>query len=210
MLDIRFADAAELSDPARFLAAYAAVPPARREKTDRLRVGDARRLSLCAGALLGAMLRQRGVADAEMCFAEGEHGKPYLPRRPDVQFSLSHSGTLAMCAVADSPVGCDVQRVSPRSLRLAERFFSAEEQRIIFSLSSEDARQAMFYRIWTLKESFIKCTGLGLSMPLDAFDLFPEGDAVVLRRAEDAGRYAFTLPDPGADGYFAACCVRQP
>ena len=210
MLDIRFADATALADPARFLAAYAAVPAVRREKVDRVRPGEVKRLSLCAGALLDEALRAYGVADAEMDFAEGEHGKPFLPRRPDVQFSLSHSGTLAMCAVADRPVGCDVQRLSPRSLRLAERFFSPAEQHVIFSLASDTAQQAMFYRIWTLKESFIKCIGLGLAMPLDSFDLFPDGDAIILRRACDAEHYTFTEPAPGADGYFAACCVRLP
>lgn len=210
MLEIRFADASALADPARFLAAYAAVPAARREKVDRIRLGEAKRLSLCAGTLLDEALRAYGVADAEMDFAEGEHGKPFLPLRPDVQFSLSHSGTLAMCAVADKPVGCDVQRVSPRSLRLAERFFSPAEQRVIFSLPSDMEQQAMFYRIWTLKESFIKCIGLGLSMPLDSFDLFPDGGAIILRQTHDTERYSFTEPEPGIDGYFAACCVRRP
>lgn len=208
MLEIRFADAQALADPARFFEVWAAVPGARREKAARLRSPEAKRLSLCAGALLSDMLRDRGVADAELAFAEGEHGKPYLPRRPDVQFSLSHSGTRAMCAVADRPVGCDIQLVAPRSLRVAERCFSAEERRVIFDAPSEADRQAMFFRIWTLKESFVKCLGMGLALPLNSFSLFPEGDQIVLRESRDGGRFTFTEPDAGP-GYRSACCVRE-
>ena len=207
MLDIRFADAAALADPARFFEVWAGVPAARRAKADRLRPLAAKQRSLCAGALLADMLRSHGVTDAEMDFAEDEYGKPFLPRRPDVHFSLSHSGTQAMCAVADRPVGCDVQLAAPRTLRLAERFFSAEEQRIIFAQRGEAAQQAMFCRIWTLKESFVKCVGLGLRLPLDAFDLFPDGTEIVLRQRYDDGRYTFTEPDAGAD-YRAAFGLR--
>ena len=64
----------------------------------------------------------------------------------------------------------------------------------------------MFFRIWVLKESFLKCIGLGLSLPMDSFDLFPDGAEIVLRRY-DGGRFAFTEPDPGK-GYRAACCIR--
>ena len=208
MLDIRFADATGLEDAARFFDAYAAVPASRREKVDRLRSGAAKRLSLCAGALLADALRDRGVDASDMLLAEGPYGKPCLPRRPDVQFSLSHSGTRAMCVTADAPVGCDIQRITPRPLRLAERFFTQDERRCIFALSSEEAQRAMFFRIWTLKESFIKCVGLGLSLPLESFSVFPEGDRIVLRQTYDDGLYSFTQPDAGA-GYCSAVCLRE-
>ena len=208
MLDIRFADASELTDAARFFAAYAAVPASRREKVDRLRAGAAKRLSLCAGMLLTEALRACGVAPADMELSEGAYGKPYLPRRPDVCFSLSHSGARAMCVTADKPVGCDIQESSPRDLRIAERFFSQEEQRVIFAQPSEAERQSMFFRVWTLKESFLKCIGLGLSLPLDAFSLFPEDDRIVLRQTHDDGQYAFLEPDAGA-GYRSAVCIKE-
>lgn len=208
MTDIRFSDAALLEDAARFFDAYAAVPASRREKVDRLRSGAAKRLSLCAGKLLADALRDRGVDASDMLLAEGPYGKPWLPRRPDVQFSLSHSGSRAMCVTADVPVGCDIQQITPCSLRVAERFFTAEERRCIFAPADESEQRALFFRIWTLKESFIKCVGLGLSLPLESFSVFPEGDRIVLRQTYDDGRYAFTEPDAGA-GYCSAVCLRE-
>lgn len=205
---ICFADAAAYARPARFFEAYAAVPAARREKVDRLRFPAAKQLSLAAGDLLRQALADAGVAPEDAEPAEGPYGKPWLPRRPDVCFSLSHSGARVMCAVADRPVGCDVQETAPRDLRIARRFFSEEEQRVIFSRETEAARQAMFFRIWTLKESFLKCIGLGLALPLDAFTLYPEGDGFVLRQSYDAAHYSFSVPDAG-EGYCSACCVRE-
>ena len=207
-LDIRFADASELETPARFFAAYAAVSTPRREKVDRLRSAPAKRLSLCAGLLLAETLRAHGVSPADALPAEGPYGKPYLPRRPDLHFSLSHSGTRAMCAVSDRPVGCDIQLCAPPDLRIAERFFSAEEQACIFGEADEDARQRMFFRIWTLKESFVKCIGMGLAQPLRDFSVFPDGDTIVLQQCRDAGTYVFSEPQAGA-GYACACCVRK-
>ncbi len=206
-LQIAFADGSELSDPARFFEAYAAVPAARREKADRLRSPAAKQLSLCAGVLLQRELLSRGVAPYEMEIAEGPCGKPWLPRRPDVHFSLSHSVSKVMCATADRPVGCDVQETAPRDLHIARRFFSAAECDRIFAQETEAARQDMFFRIWTLKESFLKCIGLGLALPMDAFSVIPEGEAVNLVQSYDDGSYTFLEPDAG-EGYRSACCVR--
>jgi len=206
--EITFADASELEDTAKFFDAYAAVPAARREKVDRLRIPAAKRLSLCAGLLLQRALRSRGVSGADAEIGEGAYGKPFLPRRPDVQFSLSHSGTRVMCVTAGSPVGCDIQAAEPRDLRIARRFFSEAECRAIFAGAREEDRQAMFFRIWTLKESFLKCIGLGLALPLDAFSVVPEGERIILRQSYDDGHYVFLEPDAGA-GYACACCIRE-
>jgi len=207
-LQIRFFDADTLKDPARFAEALARVAPERREKALRLRAAGAQRLSLAAGLLLAEALEAAGVDRAEMETACGEQGKPYLPRRPDVQFSLSHSGTCAMCALADRPVGCDIQLAEPLSLRLAQRFFTEAECARIFARETEQARQAMFYRIWTLKESFVKCLGLGLSLPLENFSVYPEAEGGIrLIQQSDPGSFLFTEPN-APEGYFAACCLR--
>ena len=208
MLEIRFSDSEILRDPALFADAYARVSAARRAKVDRLKADGPRRLSLAAGLLLADTLAGLGVAGAMAEEEEDENGKPFLPRCPELHFSLSHSGTAAMCAVADRPVGCDIQRMAPRSLRLAERYYTAAEQERIFSRATDEARLEMFYRIWTLKESFLKCIGLGLDAPLTAFSVVPDGPNIALQQTFDTFRYAFSEPDAGA-GYCSAVCIRE-
>ncbi len=207
-VQIRFFDAGTLSDPARFADAYARVSAPRRAKIDRLRPGASRRLSLAAGLLLADTLAENGVSGLSAEEAEDENGKPCLPRCPELHFSLSHSGSYAMCAAAEKPVGCDIQLAAPRSLRVAERYFTQEEQARILTQETEEARQEMFYRIWTLKESFVKCLGLGLRLPLDSFSAYPaESGGVVLAQSADPGGFRLFEPSPPA-GFRCAVCIR--
>ena len=80
-------------------------------------------------------------------------GKPYFPDRPDVHFSLSHTMTHVLCAIADNPVGADIE--SPRRLsERAVRYFCSPEE-----LSHFDPLD-----LWVLKESHIKLIGGTLSL----------------------------------------------
>ena len=207
-VDIWFAEASVLQDPARFAAAYAAVSPARREKADRLRPPEAKRLSLAAGALALQALAALGVDAAAEEVALGPYGKPFLPRFPEVHFSLSHSGTRVMCVTADRPVGCDIQETAPRDLRIARRFFSREECARIFSEPTPEAQQDMFFRIWTAKESYLKCIGLGLALPLRCFSALPAADRIELTQDLPRGRFSFRTPECGP-GYRCAVCIRE-
>lgn len=207
-VQIRFFDAGTLSDPARFADAYARVSAPRRAKIDRLRSDAARRLSLAAGVLLTDTLAELGIRGAAAEEAVDENGKPCLPRCPELHFSLSHSGSYAMCAAAEKPVGCDIQLAAPRSLRVAERYFTQEEQARILTQETEEARQEMFYRIWTLKESFVKCLGLGLRLPLDSFSAYPAvSGGIVLAQSADPGGFRLFEPSPPA-GFRCAVCIR--
>lgn len=80
--------------------------------------------------------------------AKTEKGKPYFPARPDVHFSLSHTDTYVMCAISDSPVGCDIQAVRQVSDKLKKRTCT-EKELAVFD----------FFQLWTLKESWIKLNG---------------------------------------------------
>lgn len=97
-----------------------------------------------------------------------ERGKPYLPHHPELKFNLSHSHELAICALATTEVGIDLEWTerSVDYLGVARRFFSPEEFAKLER--AEDQRQA-FFNGWTRKEAYIKAIGDGLSRPLDSF-----------------------------------------
>ena len=40
-----------------------------------------------------------------------KNGKPYFDSKPDIHFSISHSGDYAMCAFSDNPIGADIQKI---------------------------------------------------------------------------------------------------
>lgn len=155
-------------------AALAALPwEERRQRVGRLVQPEARRLTLGAGALLAWALGQAGATDLTLSY--GENGKPRLVHHPDIHFSLSHSGTLAVCAVADRAVGVDVERPRAVSEALVRRVLTAEEQTW---LAGQADPKAAFIRLWTRKESFLKLTGQGLSRRPDGFSVLPPAEDV--------------------------------
>ena len=171
-----------LRDEKRFARLKLTIPPARREKLDAFRHDGARRLSLAASLLLVRALQDEGLRADEI--AVTEYGKPYLPRLPDVHFSLSHSGDTALCAVSPKEIGCDIEAPHRYDEKIAKRFFHSAEQEWLFSRPADEQADA-FFRLWTCKESFIKAIGLGLSLPLDSFAVIP-GERVRLTQTADA------------------------
>lgn len=126
-----------------------------------------------AHALLRAVLRQAyGLEDAVL--AQDEHGKPFLPHHPEIAFNLSHCTGLAVCGVASKPLGVDAERIRPLRERVLRRVFAPEEVAAVRESATPDE---MFFRFWTLKESFVKAIGIGISYPMQEvrFQFTPAG-----------------------------------
>ncbi|MGO4581945.1 4'-phosphopantetheinyl transferase superfamily protein, partial [Cupriavidus sp. 2TAF22] len=78
--------------------------------------------------------------------------------------SISHAGGLVACAVGDAPLGLDLERVQPRKgLDALIAAVSSEAERAampaLLAASDEPARLDAFFRLWTLKEAWLKRTG---------------------------------------------------
>ncbi len=150
-------------DTNQYDAALAGLSAARRERIARLRLDSDRRLSVCAGLALDACLAAVGLRERDEPIARSEHGKPYLLRHPDRQYSLSHSGVWAVCVLDSAPVGVDIQQHRTADYdALARRWFTTEEAAFLAALSESD-RAAAFFRLWTAKESYLKAEGCGLA-----------------------------------------------
>lgn len=93
---------------------------------------------------------------------KGEHGKPYLKRFPQICFNISHSNGIAVCAISQSGVGIDVERIGAFRATVARRVLTEKEIEFLETLA-EHERGEMFYRFWTLKESYLKLDGSGLA-----------------------------------------------
>ena len=125
-------------------------------------------LSLGAGILIDTGLKTFGLREADVRIAEGKYGKSYFPDYPDIHFSVSHSEKMVLAVFADTEVGCDIEYVDSVDLQLAERFFCQSEYEFIME-HKEQEREKAFYRMWTIKESFMKAVGSGMMLPMDEF-----------------------------------------
>ncbi|MCD8224085.1 MAG: 4'-phosphopantetheinyl transferase superfamily protein [Clostridiales bacterium] len=186
----------------------------RQKKIRSMRQNKARMQSLGAGLLLDHGLRHYGLRERDVRFAVGENGKPYLVDFPLLQFNLSHSGTMILVVFAEAAgdfrkiaVGCDVERFGEPRYAVAKRFFAPEEQALLASCLSDREKQRMFYRIWTLKESYIKATGDGMRMPLDKFDVRPEIDGMPAAIRQYENKCSCKLKEYKLPGFCASACV---
>ncbi|MBR8641373.1 4'-phosphopantetheinyl transferase superfamily protein [Streptomyces tuirus] len=115
--------------------------------------------------------RYLGAAPQSLRFSTGRHGKPYLADTR-LSFSLSHTTGGALVAVSiPGPVGVDVESATgPDRSALADRFFSPREAQVLRTTPESDV-PSRFLTYWTCKESFVKALGLGLSHPLNRFEI---------------------------------------
>lgn len=198
-------------DPAQQLSPLLSL--AERERCARLPDIHASRAIVARALVRTELAAALGVTPSSLVFVAGRHGKPALldPPRP-LAFNLSHSGewvVLAWHTGRDAlPLGVDVeQRFNGRRdvMRLARRYFSRPEQLSLEALAGA-AREALFYRLWTLKEAWVKAHGLALAPQLGAVSFSLEDGALAVANAthHDTGRFLHGEPDGDA---CASLCV---
>ena len=153
--------------------------------------------------LLGEYL---GLKPAGIQFNYEPQGKPILTGE-SFQFNISHSegmGVFAFCL--NHRVGVDVEHIRPlvNMDDLAKKFFTANESALISSLVGEE-KQNIFYMIWTCKESCLKASGAGMSIPLDQVEVkFEAGEDFRLIVGVDTWRVRMFNPE---SKYQGAVCV---
>lgn len=121
---------------------------------------------------VGHALAEYALLDAynrHSTLSHDERGKPYFAGERNIFVSISHSGERCLAAVSDRQIGADIEFIkgdSIRLLRLAERYFTAPEAEYVKTAPLE-----RFYEIWCAKESYMKYTGEGFSLPMSAFSV---------------------------------------
>ena len=206
---IYIADISVLKDPFVFESLLKRVPEYRQKKAMSFKFEKGKMQSLGVGLLLQLACKEAGFEGADEHIAYGENGKPYLVDCPNVQFNLSHSGERVMGVISPYEVGCDVEIIKGDRGRLAERFFLPEESAWIKHFETLEAQSEAFYRLWTLKECYMKVTGRGLSLMPDMFALHvDEAENISLSHDGERPEYAFREID-FHDGYRYAYCFKN-
>ena len=174
MITVYYAKVFPFLEKDAFLRYLNKVEEGRRKKLQRMKDLGSRNRTLAAGCLLHDALCERlGLPmQTEGAFEIGyeKEGKPYLIKEPEVCFNLSHSGEYVSCAVADTTVGVDIQKKVPAKSKIAERFFTDADNRKL-SVCGEAEREELFFRMWSIRESFLKFTGKGLGQGMDSFEI---------------------------------------
>jgi 4'-phosphopantetheinyl transferase len=147
-----------------------------RARADRFKFErDRRRFVAGRGALRSILSAYVCASPGVIRFDYGPHGKPLLAESTSdgrIEFNASGSDELGVCAVTiGGPVGVDIELRKP----LGDEAFGAEclspAEAQAYQALAPAKRPAAFYRLWTLKEAYLKATGCGLSRPLSTLEV---------------------------------------
>lgn len=137
-------------------------------------LAEDRRDFVAAHALTRAQLSQLTARPPpSFRFRTGPFGKPapiLEPGDPAISFNLSHTrGCVVVALGIDVAIGVDVEWIErPAPQDVADRYF-AQEELAALNLAPERCWDNTFYTLWTLKEAYMKATGMGMQLSLDSF-----------------------------------------
>ena len=144
----------------------------KQEKIKRLKNTDQQKLSLLGEWLAKSLISEfYGTDIKEIIFTTDEKGKPYCKNFP-IHFNISHSVDTACAVISDNPIGIDIEKIRPVSLKLTRRLCTEDELSYIFghipeesdyNINFPDAIYNRFFEIWTAKEAYFKYIGTGIT-----------------------------------------------
>ncbi len=151
------------------------------------------------GALRCILAGYLGVTPAVLRFTSGAGGKPQIAGAHTLEFSLSHSDTLALVAVAsDRAVGVDVERLRDDVDIIAlTRDFLAGGDAASVNHAPAGLRRKAFFAAWTRHEARLKLRGLGLdTAPVEP--PLPPGGLIITRALAIAPGFAAAVAAEGS------------
>ncbi len=152
------------------------------------------------------MCRYFGFSLQHLSYDYNPFGKPSIAHQKQWHFNVAHSGDWVVAAINSAPIGIDIEQMTAVDLDIAMHYFSKWEQQQLFSLPLF-MQPSYFFELWTLKESFLKCEGSGLSTPLSSFSIIkPSGNEIALYNDKhQLLPYSFSQPNVDADYKMAIC-----
>ncbi|VAW65176.1 hypothetical protein MNBD_GAMMA08-1431 [hydrothermal vent metagenome] len=162
---------------ARIKHLYPLLSAAEKERSERFKFYKHRKAFIASHGFMHRVLAYYiNTPENEIDFSYTDRGKPSIiesQNKHNIQFNLSHSNNIAMLAVCKKyAVGIDVEYANKKNdwSGISKRFFTENEQQLLFSLAAEKQRDA-FFQIWTRKEAHMKVTGKGLSLSPAQFEV---------------------------------------
>lgn len=151
---------------------YALMSKDKQLRVDRFRFVDDKKRTV-AGEMLArkAIAEWCSVSPESITFGTQKYGKPYA-KNLCVEFNISHSGDMVVCAVDDKPIGIDIEKIRPINLTVAKRICTDEELGYLFGRTPKEHDfvyttnhevLTRFFELWTAKEACGKCIGVGIS-----------------------------------------------
>ncbi|MEN8905204.1 MAG: 4'-phosphopantetheinyl transferase superfamily protein [Clostridiales bacterium] len=142
----------------------------------------------------------------KLAFERNKYGKPFL-KDESIYFNSSHSGKWVICGLSYDKIGVDVESTRDIDFSIAKRFFHCNEYNE-FNKKNYDQKLDFFFELWTLKESFIKADGRGLSLGLNSFEIIFIKNNIYAKYLDILTQYNLKLYD-FEERYKLAVCAKE-
>lgn len=170
-----------------FDQSLALLPVERQQKATAYRQKIDQKLSVLGYVLLNYGLKNEYDITENIVFSYSAKGKPFLTHYPQIYFNISHCKNGVICGVHTTEIGVDIETVEAYDVELAGHVCNDRELKLI---NKSDNKALAFTKIWTMKESLMKKTGIGLSDDLKMIDTI-DSEAIVLVDPGEA--YVFSI-----------------
>jgi len=182
--------------------------PIRREKIEKKKLITDKKLSLGAGLAIRKLAEKMQLDYSSLDFVVSESGKEFISGENMPAFNISHSGewVVAVMDKDSKQVGVDVQQIREHSPKVVDRCFTDREKE--FMAISTDADIA-FAKIWSRKESFVKCLGTGITFGLDNVETVERTDMVIGVDADGKEIQYYCKDLDVIDGYSICVCSSE-
>lgn len=137
--------------------------PEKQQRVERFRFEDGKKRTVAGEMLARKMINSKKHIDEEkIIFKTGANGKPYT-KSVDICFNISHSDELVLCAVSETPIGVDIEKI--RDINSSVIKYSCNEKELGYvyedGISKEESLKR-FFEVWTYKEACFKFKGTGI------------------------------------------------
>ena len=212
----------EVTDPQLLRLYHGFMNAKEKEKQARFHFERHRHQYLITRATIRSLLSRYmpQTPPAGWVFEENKYGRPHIAPHLNtlgLHFNLSHTESLIVCGVVKGrEIGVDVENIERGGdlINIADRFFSPSEVKDLHQWP-ESEHTDRFFDYWTLKESYIKARGMGLSIPLEQFSFhLGEGQDIGIsidaQQNDPPERWQFRQWRAGSQYKIALTLERQP
>lgn len=145
------------------------------------------------------------VDGTEKRIEKESNGKPFLKGMEQYHFNISNTDGMVVCAVSDMEIGVDAEKKKPFRKGILRKCAGPGEKAYILE-AEENVQQDLFFRLWTLKESYIKMTGEGMRIPLNEveFDIIEEEEDIQITCSKEGKFYQKNNKE-----YWMSLCTKE-
>lgn len=156
------------------------------------------------------------VTPGDWRFTSNQYGKPRISAPTascHLAYNISRTSGLVLIGIGNiGSLGIDTEYLRREAdiVSITQGYFHSREVELLKTFAGERQREC-FFRLWTVKEAYLKAQGLGLFMSLDSicvgeFGASSFGYAINSDHAPAAGNWHIESIDLGANRIAAICC----